>query len=58
MNKINSKKKLRKVKLKKQHNGEIDVEDNASQKTYKVQEVDEENSHSPRNTNRKKVAAA
>ena len=30
MNKTNSKKKLRKVKLKKQNNGENEVEDNAS----------------------------
>jgi hypothetical protein len=48
MAKINSKKKLRRVKLRKVHNAEHDIDENASEKTYKVQEVDEEDhTHSP-----------
>lgn len=50
---------MKKVKLRKLNNGDQNFEENASEKTFKVEEVDEEeNTHSPMNTNGKKAAAA
>jgi hypothetical protein len=59
LTKISSKKKLKKVKLKKHHNTDATGDEAISEKTFRVEEVDEEeNTHSPQNTNGKKVAAA